>query len=350
MELATFTAAPLVARVQYAETLATAGDLIPRGLRDNRGNPVPGKILLVAETGSMLGMHPIAALQGVNIIDGKPTISPALMSAVVRRAGHKLRVTTRGSVKDRTFEATATLIRADDPDAPFSATWNLERATRAGLAGKGAWAKYFEAMCKARAISEVCREGAEDALMGVGYVPEELGADVDEQGNVVEGVAPVQPATWAPAQEAEPRPTEEVVDAEVVENAVDPSAEWVARGQGAASLVELEQVFRAAGRAQALALVTPSGEPLIDALRAMKARFEQAAPAPEPERPTDWVGRARAAASRSELGDLVKAAAEAGVSREVLDEMAGYEESLPGGGGVVEPGEGAMAFEEDDRG
>lgn len=183
-EINRYTESSLDERMRYAQTIASAGALIPTGLFEN-GAPSPGKVLLVMETGAMLGIHPVAALQGVHVIEGKATLSPALMSAVVRRAGHVLRVETLGSVADATFTATATLIRNDDPDHPFVVSWNLERAKRAGLAGKGPWNKYFEAMAKARAISEVCREGATDALMGVGYVPEELGADVTEAGEIV---------------------------------------------------------------------------------------------------------------------------------------------------------------------
>jgi len=207
-----YAASPLDQRMTYARTLSAAGSLIPVGLcddelRDNgRGVmlpvkvPNPGKVLLVLETGSMLGVHPVAALQGVHIIEGKATISPALMSAVVRRAGHKLQVETRGSVANGDFAAKAVLVRRDDPEHPFVVVWDRPRAERAGLLNKGPWTKYFEAMCKARAISEVCREGATDALMGVGYMPEELGADVDEQGEIVLDASLAQETRQAPAE------------------------------------------------------------------------------------------------------------------------------------------------------
>lgn len=179
---------PLELRMQYAGTLAHAGELIPSGLR-SQGQPSQGKILLVMETGAMLGIHPVAALQGVHVIEGKATISPALMGALVRRSGHTLRVKMAGTFDAGDLTATATLIRNDDPDHPFEVTWDLGRARRANLLpGKSgsAWAKYPEAMLKARATSEVCREGATDVLMGVGYVPEELGAEVNESGEVID--------------------------------------------------------------------------------------------------------------------------------------------------------------------
>lgn len=203
-DLATMPGGNLADRVRYAGALATAGDLIPAGLRNGR-EPNVGKVLLAIETGSMLGVHPVAAINGINIIDGKATLSPALMSGIVRRAGHKLRVRTTGVLEEGTLKAVATLVRADDPDAPFEAAWTPARAARAGLCtyteeapGRWAlrarsnsgkvlpWEAYTEAMLKARAIGEVCREGAEDALMGVHYTPEELGATVDADGVMVE--------------------------------------------------------------------------------------------------------------------------------------------------------------------
>jgi hypothetical protein len=194
-EITQYEAAGLDEKMRYVQTLTTAGGLIPSGLHD-KGQPSPGKVLLVLETGAMLGIHPMAALGGIHIIEGKPSISPGLMSGLVRKAGHKLRVTTSGTIKGGDFAATATLTRADDPDFTYSATWTLDRAQRAGLAGKSVWKNYGEAMCKARSISEVVREGAEDVLMGVSYTPEEMGALVTDAGEMVQ--VPDEPTEdWA---------------------------------------------------------------------------------------------------------------------------------------------------------
>lgn len=205
----------LEGRWAYAKTVAAANDMIPKALWDKPSptepsRPSPAKIMLVMETGRMLGIHPIAALSGIHVIENKATVSPALMSALVRRAGHKLRVRTTGSVEAGTFTAIAELIRADDPDFTFSAEWTPHRAARAHLCtyeqgpdgrwtvvarsapqpGGGGnkplpWENYTESMCKARAIAEVCREGDEDDLLGARYIPEELGAAVDETGEPV---------------------------------------------------------------------------------------------------------------------------------------------------------------------
>lgn len=196
-EITQYEAAGLDEKMRYVQTLTSAGSLIPTGLHD-KGQPSPGKVLLVLETGAMLGIHPMAALGGIHIIEGKASISPGLMSGLVRKAGHKLRVTTTGTIKGGDFAATASLTRADDLDFTYSATWTLARAATAGLAGKSVWKNYGEAMCKARAISEVVREGAEDVLMGVSYTPEEMGALVTDAGEMVATVEKVEPSEdWA---------------------------------------------------------------------------------------------------------------------------------------------------------
>jgi hypothetical protein len=212
-------------RINYAEKLAYSG-LLPESFRGK-----PANVFYAIEYGNMLGIHPLAAITGVHVMDGKPTASSSLMGALVRRAGHRLRVTAKGSLRTGDLTATAEIIRSDDPEFTYRATWDLDRAQRAGLIqrldidqqgrtvitaktpkGKpSSWEKFPEAMLKARAISEVSREACEEALAGVHYTPEELGAVVDEDENVIEGTlveasaAPAAPAVavdWAGLAEA----------------------------------------------------------------------------------------------------------------------------------------------------
>jgi len=142
----------------------------------------PANLFLAAEYADELGIGRMNALTGIHVIDGKPSLSSSLMAALVRRAGHTLRVTGDGT------SATAQLIRADDPDFTFSATWDMRRAQHAGLTGKAVWKSYPGAMLKARAISEVIREGASEVLAGILYVPEEI-SDTDPD---VQGTEPVK--------------------------------------------------------------------------------------------------------------------------------------------------------------
>ena len=58
-------------------------------------------------------------------------------------------------------------------------------ATAAGLANKGVWKSYPQAMLRSRALAEVIRMGASEVLIGGIYTPEELGAEVDGGGQPV---------------------------------------------------------------------------------------------------------------------------------------------------------------------
>lgn len=188
-ELAPRSQQALAEKQGWATTLA-ASNLLPPAYQKQ-----PANLFLAAEYADTLGIPRIAAVTGIHVIQGKPTMSADLMAAQVRRAGHKLRV------KASDTEAVAQLVRADDPDFTYECRWTLDRAKTAGLIGKsgGNWQKYPAAMLKARAISEVIREGCSEVLYGAVYTPEELGAQVDESGGVVEiHMEPVPAATPAP--------------------------------------------------------------------------------------------------------------------------------------------------------
>lgn len=166
--------ADLDQRIRYAQHIAQSG-LLPAAYRGR-----PANVLVAIETGNMLGIAPMAALHNIFVVDGKPTLSAALMGALVRRAGHKFRVWAEGEDK-----AIAELVRADDPGFTYRAVWTTQRAKDADLLRKDVWKKYRVNMLKNRAASEVCRDGAQDVFLGPVYVPEELGAAVDDQGNAV---------------------------------------------------------------------------------------------------------------------------------------------------------------------
>jgi hypothetical protein len=177
--------------VRYAEHLANA-NLLPGQYRRQ-----PANVLYAMEYGRTLNITPLAAITGIHVIEGKPSASAALISGLVRRAGHKLRV--RG---DDT-RAWAQIIRSDDPEYDgYQVTWTIDRARQAGLAGKDVWRKYPAAMLKARAITEVARDACEEVLFGLHYTPEELGVNVFEDGLPMDA----QVQQLRPVQQGEPDP------------------------------------------------------------------------------------------------------------------------------------------------
>lgn len=161
----------LVEKKEWATTVANAS-MLPRQFQKN-----PANLFVAAEYADELGIGRMNALTDIYVIEGKPSLSSHLMAALVRRAGHKLRVQVGEGPAAR-----AVLIRKDDPEFEFVSVWTMDRAKAAGLTNKAVWKSYPAAMLKARAISEVVREGASEVLAGALYVPEELGAEVNPDG------------------------------------------------------------------------------------------------------------------------------------------------------------------------
>lgn len=207
----------------YAELLAGSPEprwqsqVLPKQYRGN-----PAAVAYAVEYARALNMPPVTAITGMHVIDGKPSASAGLISALIRNAGHKLRIWTEGTFEAGDLTAFCTIVRHDDPEHTYRSEWTLPRAVRAELLKvvngryvafkeRSGWDKYQEAMLKARALTECARDAAEDALFGMHYTPEELGASVDANGEVVYTVTQVE--NWGsgdkptePAKPAEPEP------------------------------------------------------------------------------------------------------------------------------------------------
>lgn len=168
--------AGLQERADYIARLAPS-TILPTAYRGNAANA-----FVAAETGAALGLEPLQSLASIAVINGRATLSSDLMAAVIRRAGHTLRI-----VENSPESVTATLIRADDKTFKFEVTWDKDKALKAGLWGqKGPWSQYPTQMLRARAITEVARQGASEALMGMIYSPEDFGATITDTGEVIE--------------------------------------------------------------------------------------------------------------------------------------------------------------------
>lgn len=179
-------------RYRYAQSLANAKQL-PSILRGSVAD-----VLLRVEYGVSVGIPPVSAISAIHVIDGKPTASAGLMSALVRKAGHAFRVWTEPDpAAPGEVIAVATITRADDPGFEYRSVWTVERAivakllrrlpdgTLAAVKSGSAWDTYRAGMLKARATTEVCRDACEDVLLGVHYTAEEVGARTDSQGEPV---------------------------------------------------------------------------------------------------------------------------------------------------------------------
>ncbi|QCR53237.1 hypothetical protein C1N80_06330 [Brachybacterium sp. SGAir0954] len=188
--------APLGQQIEFAKALAPSG-LLPREYQQN-----PANLLFALQYADALDVKPIHAITSIHVINGKPSASAELIASVVRRAGHKLRVTADDQ------EATAVLIRADDQGFEYTATWDLKRAQTAGLTSNPTWKKFPAAMLRSRAITEVCRMGASDALYGVTHTPDELGGEFTDAPEAAPS-KPAGPTTKVSRKRKDPAPVAE---------------------------------------------------------------------------------------------------------------------------------------------
>ena len=266
--------AGLTAKLQYAHELADSG-LLPRHYQQR-----PANILWAMDYAEMLGLAPMAAITGVHVIEGKPTASAGLISALVRRAGHKLRI--RGDSKS----ATCQIVRADDLDYTFEVTWTLKRnpdgnpsAEEAKLLSKDVWQKYPASMLKSRAITQCARDACEEALFGLHYTPDELGAEVDEDGVVVAEVVS-EPASQ-PADRSAGTPQD---DPWYVHPAPEVSTdqEWLAATLRVIPEIGLDACRKlwpeVVGKVRAREVAKPDGTQVLNLL---KARMEALATPPQ---------------------------------------------------------------------
>lgn len=158
---------------QLGQTLIASG-LLPDSIKK------PEAALAVMLKGDEIGVGAMYALSHISIISGKPAMSAELMAALAQRAGHKIRV-----VESTAERCVVTGVRRDDLTHETRVEFSMDDARRANLAGKGSWKTYPVDLLRSRAISRLCRSAFPDAVAGMSYTMEELGAEVGEDGEVI---------------------------------------------------------------------------------------------------------------------------------------------------------------------
>lgn len=132
--------------------------------------------------GREIGIGPFAAVNGIHIIQGKPSIGANLLASAVKgsnRYDYRVREMTDKVCRIEFFERVGGKLESlgisefTADDARKAQTKNMD--------------KFPKNMLFARAMSNGVRFYTPDVFNGNAvYVPEELGADVDAEGNVVE--------------------------------------------------------------------------------------------------------------------------------------------------------------------
>jgi len=160
--------------------------------------------------GQELGFGPFASMTGVNIIQNKPVLAANLMAAAVKRTGkynYRVIELTDIACELAFFESGKEVGRSK---------FTMEDAKLALLDQKDNWKKYKRNMLFARALSNGQKWYAPDVFNGATvYTPDELGADVDDEGNIIQGsfkVTPIETKTPPPPQADRPYSPDALVE------------------------------------------------------------------------------------------------------------------------------------------
>ena len=160
-----------------------------------------------------LGIGIMEGFTSINIIQGSPTISPQLMIALAERSGQL----EDAIWADDGDTATCTVKRRGR--TANVATFSMKNAEDLGLAGKQNWQQQPVTMRKWRATSAAFRVTFADVLAGI-YTPEEMGADVDDEGQIV--ALPARSKTEQLTAAAKKNKAAEVIDTPKIEAPREP--------------------------------------------------------------------------------------------------------------------------------
>ncbi len=184
--------AELEARRQTAIILIKSG-LLPKSV------DTPEKVIVISMMGEALGIPQIVALNGINVIAGKPTVSPQLMLGLVRRR----KLLESFSWTDDGETSTVKMKRPGEPEhvETFSmddarklmtTEWENNNKRTIPLADKKNWREQPKTMRKWRAVAAACRVVFPDVTLGIAsYTAEEINPDIEIEnaGEIVDEAA-----------------------------------------------------------------------------------------------------------------------------------------------------------------
>jgi hypothetical protein len=149
----------------WVPVLTAVGDLaaklagtqfVPRALQRQ-----PAAVAAAILTGREMGLGPMASLRGIDVIEGRPSLTAQMLAARIFAAGHTIEW-----VKASDRACTVRITRGDGLSTA-EVTWSLADAQRAGLAGKKVWQQYPRHMLRARALSECASMACPDVALGI---------------------------------------------------------------------------------------------------------------------------------------------------------------------------------------
>lgn len=145
-------------------------------------NKKPGEILMVLMKGRDMGLSPIESLEGLYLVNGRPTLSADARNRMIRKHGHRVEIVEWTSKVCRLRGIRKGETKGEE------VSYGIEEAALAGLTGKDNWKKHAKEMLFARCISLLQRVHFPDVLTSVVYDPDEAEQIPQEPSMTVEVV------------------------------------------------------------------------------------------------------------------------------------------------------------------
>ena len=143
--------------------------LVPHNLRGK-----PQDLMVILVMAHELNVPPMQAMTQINVIQGKPTISPQLMIGLVRAKLPGAVISWNVDEKNQSVECVAARSKDEfEAGLAFTAKWNMDRAHTMGLSTKDNYKKQALTMLKWRATGEALRTVFPDLILGL-YVEQEF--------------------------------------------------------------------------------------------------------------------------------------------------------------------------------
>ena len=145
--------------MELAKIMADS-DMVPK---DYKGKP--GNVLIAVQMGAEVGLAPMAAIQSIAVINGKPGLYGDVGKAILLSKGFIIEEDDVETIK-KTGMGRCKITRPGHP--PCERTFSLDSARSAGLIGNaGPWTQYKERQMAWRAFWFAARDIAADLLKGL---------------------------------------------------------------------------------------------------------------------------------------------------------------------------------------
>lgn len=149
----------------FAKAVINSG-LAPRDFK------TPEAVLVAVQMGMELGLPPMAALQGIAVINGRPAVFGDAMPGIVNSSGLMEEYKDEQVGTGDELGQRVTVKRRGRAD-PLTRVFTVAMAKKAGLWGKaGPWTQYPDRMLLMRARSWALRDAFPDVMRGMACVEE----------------------------------------------------------------------------------------------------------------------------------------------------------------------------------